>query len=176
MEKISLADDLKNAPGETKHAINANALDLLSEMPSSHIGRHTTSQRNLDEHTTKPESATEMASRLIASTAAGCVSRYALHLMGLQHVPKIGVPCAIVAPFLLAGAVSSYEKTQTLTDPRSFGEGAFIYGGLSGMQHLGRTVDSHMAGVIQRESMTTRIPMPNHVNQVLRNPGRFIQQ
>lgn len=120
-------------------------------------------------HQHNSESTTDMVSRLIASTAAGCVSRLALHAGGLHHIPKIGVPCAIAIPFILSGAVSSYEKTKSVTDPRSFAEGLLVYGGFSGMKHITGTINSHRAGLIEKASMTTPLPPNSYLSSILRS-------
>lgn len=88
------------------------------------------------------ESVTEMASRIALSAGAGFLSGYALTMAGLRHIPKIGTPLALAAPFLVAGCASSYQKTESLTDLRSFAEGALAYGAVCGFKYVGRAIEA----------------------------------
>lgn len=161
---------LKDIQPEKSQAViaapHAESFDLNKYSP--------TRTDRLEDKSHVPENQTDRASRLITSTATGCISQFALHMAGLQHVPKIGVPCAIAAPFILSGMVSSYEKTKTFTDPRAFGEGLLVYGGFSGMKNISRTIESRLAGIIERSSMSAPLSTTSHVDAVLRSPRQFV--
>lgn len=166
----SISDEVANVlftDSENNPAVGNRFTDLRSQSIAAQSVA--ISNDGIAAHQHNSESTTDMASRLIASTAAGCVSRLALHAGGLHHIPKIGVPCAIAIPFLLSGAVSSYEKTKSVTDPRSFAEGLLVYGGFSGMKHITGTINSHTAGLIEKTSMTSPLPPNSYLSPILRS-------
>lgn len=116
--------------------INADKLEVMEDSLIA------LTERKEQEQTAdnKPETLAEMAPRLLLSTGAGCLTDLGLTLAGLRNIPKIGTPLALAVPFVVSGLTSSYLKTNTLTDVKSFTEGALVYGGVNGIRQIGNAI------------------------------------